>query len=142
MLFQSVLILFCDSFMALSIKTPIMSRVPDQNGVSLLYIMLEIHHSGWEPSLCCMHFRKKDKKGALKASLSNTSHYIYKVSGRTSWPSVHVLRLGEIASLISSIYFREAACNWLCTSIPEIYSVGCLDIKHTTNKKVCAAIRI
>ena len=25
------------------------SRVSDQNGVSLLYIMLEIHHSGWEP---------------------------------------------------------------------------------------------
>ena len=26
------------------------SRVPDQIGVSLLYIMLEIHHSGREPS--------------------------------------------------------------------------------------------
>ena len=26
------------------------SRVSDQNGVSPLYIMLEIHHSGWEPS--------------------------------------------------------------------------------------------
>ena len=25
-------------------------RVSNQNGVSLLYIMLEIHHSGWEPS--------------------------------------------------------------------------------------------
>ena len=25
-------------------------RVPDQNGVSLLYIMLEVHHSGREPS--------------------------------------------------------------------------------------------
>ena len=25
-------------------------RVSDQNGVSLLYIMLEIHHSGQEPS--------------------------------------------------------------------------------------------
>ena len=25
-------------------------RVPNQNGVSLLYIMLEIHHSGQEPS--------------------------------------------------------------------------------------------
>ena len=25
--------------------------VSDQNGVSLLYIMLEIHHSGWEPSI-------------------------------------------------------------------------------------------
>ena len=26
-------------------------RVPDQNSVSVLYIMLEIHHSGWEPSI-------------------------------------------------------------------------------------------
>ena len=31
------------------------SRVSDQNGVSLLYIMLEIHHSGWEPSIFFMH---------------------------------------------------------------------------------------
>ena len=28
------------------------SRVLDQNGVSLLYIMLEIHHAGQEPSIC------------------------------------------------------------------------------------------
>ena len=28
------------------------SRVPGQNGVSQLYIMLEIHHSGREPSIC------------------------------------------------------------------------------------------
>ena len=28
------------------------SRVSNQNDVSLLYIMLEIHHSGWEPSMC------------------------------------------------------------------------------------------
>ena len=27
------------------------TRIPDQNGVSLLYIMLEIHHSGREPSI-------------------------------------------------------------------------------------------
>ena len=27
----------------------IILRFPDQNGVSLLYIMLEIHHSGWDP---------------------------------------------------------------------------------------------
>ena len=27
------------------------SRVPNQNGVSLLYIMLEIHHSGMELSI-------------------------------------------------------------------------------------------
>ena len=30
----------------------IIPRVSDQNGVSLLYIMLEIHHSGQEPSIC------------------------------------------------------------------------------------------
>ena len=24
--------------------------VSNQNGISLLYIMLEMHHSGWEPS--------------------------------------------------------------------------------------------
>ena len=30
----------------------IVSRVSDQNGVSLLYIMLEMHHSGREPSVC------------------------------------------------------------------------------------------
>ena len=37
------------------------SRVPDQNGVSLLYIMLEIHHSGREPLKCrfliCLYLR-------------------------------------------------------------------------------------
>ena len=27
-------------------------RVPGQNGVSLLYTVLEIHHSGREPSIC------------------------------------------------------------------------------------------
>ena len=31
------------------------SKVPDQNGVSLLYIMLEIHQSGQEPSKCFAH---------------------------------------------------------------------------------------
>ena len=28
-------------------------RVPNQKGISLLYIMLEIHHSDREPSKCC-----------------------------------------------------------------------------------------
>ena len=47
-----------DSSMLVSIKAVIktmlliQSRVTDQNGVSLLYIMLEIHQSGWEPSQC------------------------------------------------------------------------------------------
>ena len=32
------------------------SRVLDQNGVSLLYIVLEIHHSGQEPSITCLKY--------------------------------------------------------------------------------------
>ena len=45
--------LFIISLISVSVKgkQDIISRVPDQNGVSLLYIMLEIHHSGREPSL-------------------------------------------------------------------------------------------
>ena len=31
-------------------------RVSYQNGVSLLHIMLEINHSGREPSICCIAF--------------------------------------------------------------------------------------
>ena len=29
--------------------TTVYTRVPDQNGISRLYNMLEIHHSGWNP---------------------------------------------------------------------------------------------
>ena len=36
------------------------SRVSDQNGVSLLYIMLEIHHSGWEPLICAHTHRHRN----------------------------------------------------------------------------------
>ena len=32
------------------------SKVSDQNGISLLYIILAIHHSGREPSKCCIFF--------------------------------------------------------------------------------------
>ena len=42
---------FCASVGVASFHMSFISRVPDQNGVSLLYIMLEIHHSGWEPSI-------------------------------------------------------------------------------------------
>ena len=41
--------LFVSSFLFWSIY---ISRVSNQNGVSPLYIMLEIHNSGWEPSIC------------------------------------------------------------------------------------------
>ena len=38
------------------------SRVSNQNGVSLLYIMVEIHHSGREPSIYMLKQSKKKKK--------------------------------------------------------------------------------
>ena len=37
------------SFENVDVKS--ISRVSDQNGVSLLYIVLGIHHTGWEPLL-------------------------------------------------------------------------------------------
>ena len=44
-------------------KRKTISRVPDHNGVSLLYIMLEIHHFGREPSIW------KDKNIALSSKI-------------------------------------------------------------------------
>ena len=44
------------------------SSVSDQNGISLLYIMLEIHHSGREPSifnLGCHTFHTIDLRGVM-----------------------------------------------------------------------------
>ena len=45
----------CDGGGSLMAYAPLgevgITRVSDQNGVSLLYIMLEIHHSGQEPSI-------------------------------------------------------------------------------------------
>ena len=40
------------------------SSVSDQNGVSPLYIMLEIHHSGQEPSKC-KRFKQPRKRTVI-----------------------------------------------------------------------------
>ena len=32
-------------------KYQLISRVPDQDGVSQAWYIVEIHHSGWEPSI-------------------------------------------------------------------------------------------
>ena len=54
------------------------SRVPNQNGVSLLFIMLEIHHSGQELSICsscltqmCINWQAAQIKKCL---ISNQVH--------------------------------------------------------------------
>ena len=38
-----------DQRASLRVDTRETQQVSNQNGISLLYIMLEIHHSGWEP---------------------------------------------------------------------------------------------
>ena len=58
-------------------KIMCISRVPNQNGVSLLYIMLEIHHSGWEPSIWCDGLHALVTLDLCKwksCSLKNSSH--------------------------------------------------------------------
>ena len=41
----------------------LISRVSDQNGVSLLDIMLEIHRSGPEPSICLDRMQRDRVRG-------------------------------------------------------------------------------
>ena len=48
--------LFGVSFFLFFFFSFFISRVPDQNGVSLLNIMLETHHSGQEPMICSCSF--------------------------------------------------------------------------------------
>ena len=63
-LFILVCWLLCSSIdWSVYIDVTNISRVSDQNGVSLLYIMLEIHHSGREPSIS----RVPDQNGASQA---------------------------------------------------------------------------
>ena len=71
---RSPIILYCGTsfvWYQLTVCRVHISRVSDQNGVSLLYIMLEIHHSGWEPSIytvACLKGiieKKKKKDGRL-----------------------------------------------------------------------------
>ena len=40
-------------------------RVPDQNGVFPLYIMLEIHHSGWEPSISTVNINHANQNNHM-----------------------------------------------------------------------------
>ena len=46
----------------------LLSRVSDQNGVSLLIIILELGHFGWEPSIYKMQRKKEKKNHRLNAN--------------------------------------------------------------------------
>ena len=58
----------------------LISRVSNQNGVSLLCIMLEMHHSGWEFSICmCLVFLYLH----LFSTVEHVSH------GKALWKYTH-----------------------------------------------------
>ena len=51
------------------------SRVSDQNGVSLLYIMLKIHHSAWEPRIYLgLRLNEPPAKGRVWNGLPRLAH--------------------------------------------------------------------
>ena len=69
----------------MSLKRNFMSRVPDHNSVSLLYIMLEIHQSDREPSIFsrvsvqetvkhCVKYIQKGSHLSLPATCTGFSH--------------------------------------------------------------------
>ena len=134
------------------------ARVPDQNGVSQAWYIVEIHHSGWEPSkwvfLDAQNISVYDNRhihapppqppplwpsGKASASRAEdpgfesclcrdffgSSHtsdlkigtpvatlpgaWCYRVSAGTGQPSVSILWLGEMESLVCNFYLSVAA---------------------------------
>ena len=73
-------------------------RVSDQNGISLLYIMLKIHHSGREPSVC-FHMQYYSAVETKLSPLSAPSHQL-----------LHGLI--QIRSIIMglTVFFQPATC--------------------------------
>ena len=65
--------------------TAYISRVSDQNGISLLYIMLEIHRTGQEPSICT--FSLKLRKVVV---VFHVSVLIHTTSVKSSVKCVHL----------------------------------------------------
>ena len=47
---------FCAKGGTTSVSVRYISRVPNQNGVSQAWYLVEIHHSGRKPSICILHF--------------------------------------------------------------------------------------
>ena len=104
MIFFLFLLCVCSSFILLSwglsnnffflIQMSNISRVSDQNGVSLLYIKLEIHHSGREPSIW-IYVISLAHPATLHGTSSNVKHYIQTL----------LLNLFILAMLISTIDF-------------------------------------
>ena len=54
------------------------SRVSDQNGVSLLYIMLEMHHSDREPSICIQVYQGLHSTAATMKNNGKLSNAVYR----------------------------------------------------------------
>ena len=82
------------------------SRVSDQNGVSPLYIMLEIHHSVWEPSKFNIIFGQ-----IICTNLFLSSYVIHLFCCLDS-------NMASVDCLISAMSLSD------CTGGAQIYSIG------------------
>ena len=76
----------------------IKSRVSDQNGISLLYIMLEIHHSGREPSKWNSQNSKLYRVVQTKLGSLITLNWEFDLSESGSWISL-ILGVGQSGSV-------------------------------------------
>ena len=97
-----------------------LSRVSDPNGVSLLQIMLEIHHSGWEPSLSM-----STEEGSVLGSLSMSTE-----EGSVLGSLSHVHRRRSFVGLLILCPQKKVVCWAPYPMSTEGSVLGSLSLVH------------
>ena len=122
------------------------SRVADQNGVYLLYIMLEICHSGWEPSISllfvnCYHY------GRGSHSLEMNLVTVYDINNKfiaytAPYPEVIDIMCEAGAIYILSGDRKVCVCVWVCLflSVCCVCVCVCVCICACVCMCVCACV--
>ena len=101
-------------FQSATIIYTIKSRVSDQNGVSLLYIMLKIHHSGREPSKLSSFYLEKRKAYLLLSTLYQCQVCVrYPVTSKARPPP---LPTSSPPFLLSTLYQCQLQIRYPVTS--------------------------
>ena len=79
------------------------SRVPDQNGVSQIWYIVEIHHSGWKPSIWCK------RKEAVPKPEQQQKSVTFSVS--THWSRLKEMKNRSFTDILESSGLSDKAAN-------------------------------
>ena len=116
------------------------SKVPDQNGVFLLYIMLEIHHSGREPLFWKYRLKTSARRKAQRTDAQCTSNVqprpdkVYK--GKVGMRQLRAAGRppGRYLKQTSSVLFIKKNKKQKQTPLTELDSTRSAELKHQQHK--------